>query len=85
MKVDEQAEFPSAKFQIAEQLSLMNGQQDFDGFHFHHDHARYKKVQPIPAVEFHSFVIDMQRFLSLEGDLPQRKLMRQTLFVSRFQ
>ena len=63
----------------------MDGEQEFDSFHLHHDDAGDKKVQPISAVESDCFVIDVQRLLPFERDLPERKLVRQTLFVSRFQ
>jgi len=42
-------------------------------------------VQPIAAVEPVSFVIHVERPLPLERNLSQRKLVRQTLFVSGFQ
>ena len=84
MKVDEQAQLPSAKLEITEQLSVVDREQSFDGFHFYNDYFRDQKVQPITAVETDSFVIDVKRLLRFEGNFPERKLVRQTLFVSGF-
>lgn len=84
MKVDEQSELPSAKLQIAEQLSLVDGQQRVDSFHLHHNHSRGQEVQPVATVELSSFVMHRKRFLPFEGNFSQCQLLRQTLFVSRF-
>src|SRR2546422_4153632 len=85
MEVDEQSQFPSAKLQVAEQLSLVDRQQSIDGLHLHHNDPGHKEVQPIAAVQLSSLVIDGKRFLTFKRDFSQRQLLRQTLFVSRFQ
>ena len=64
---------------------MVDREQGFDGFHLDHDESRYKKVQPITAVESNAFVIDVQCLLPFKGNLPQRKLVGQTLFLSGFE
>ena len=85
MEVDEQSQFPSANLQVAEQLSLVDRQQSIDGLDLHHNDPGHKEVQPIAAVQLSSLVIDGKRFLPFKRDFSQRQLLRQTLFVSRFQ
>src|SRR6267143_2087449 len=85
MEVDEQPQLPSAKLQVAEQLSLVNRQQCIDGLHLDNDDPGHQKIQPITAVQWSSLVIDGKRFLAFKRDFSQRQLLRQTLFVSRFQ
>ena len=58
VKVDEQTHLPSAKLEIAEQLSLVDGKQDFNSFYLYDDQVGNKKIEPIAAVQPHAFVID---------------------------
>src|SRR6266850_8227746 len=81
MEVDEQPQLPSAKLQVAEQLSLVNRQQCIDGLHLDNDDPGHQKIQPITAVQLSSLVIDGKRFLAFKRDFSQRQLLRQTLFV----
>ena len=57
MKIDQQPQLPSAKFEIAEQLSVVDRKQSFDGFDLHNDQVGHKKIQPITAVQPDAFVI----------------------------
>jgi len=50
--------FPSAKLEIAEQLSLVDGKQGLDGFDLHNDRVGHKKIQSIAAVQPYAFVIE---------------------------
>jgi hypothetical protein len=85
IEVDEQPTFPTTQPQVSKKLRIMNRRQAIDSLQLYNHRVRNNQVHAISTIQPEAFVNHRQGPLTDKRHSLKRKLVAQTLPISRFQ
>ena len=85
VEVDQQAEPAAGKFEVRDQLGLVNGMELIHGFQFQDDKIRDQEIEAVAAIHLDPTVDNWLLFLSFDFQAAIEQFKLQARLVSRFQ
>ena len=85
VEIHQQSDLHPRQFHVGQQLSFVNAFDSLDALQFDDELVFDENVNSVSTIDLNVFVLYRQRMLELKRHSLATQLMRQTLFVGRFQ